>query len=124
MAAWALYQQARQEQAQDQVGACSIACSIVELLWRCRLVNQSSSSSCGCLLKIDRFTQDAPRAGLGFTPGLGSTAGLGAADTPALGSDYGAETPYIGGGGLGLGATPSVQSGMPQEPAAQVTCTA
>ncbi len=61
-------------------------------------------------------------AGLGFTPVLGSTAGLGAADSPALGSDYGAETPYIGGGGgLGLGATPSVQSGVPQEPAAQVT---
>ena len=60
-------------------------------------------------------------AGLGFTPGLGSSAGLGArlglgADaTPALGSDYGSETPYLGGGGLGLGATPSVQSGMQQE---------
>ena len=106
------------------MGACSITCPTVEFLWRCRLVNQSSSSSCGCSLKIHSFTQGALRAGLGFTPGLGSTAGLGAADTPALGSDYGAETPYIGGSGLGLGATPSLQPGMPQEPATQVTCTA
>ena len=69
-------------------------------------------------------------AGLGFTPGLGSSAGLGSTAglgsqpglgldaTPALGSDYGSETPFVG--GLGLGATPSVQSGQPQEEAKQV----
>ena len=49
------------------------------------------------------------RAGLGFAPGLG----LGGGATPALGSDYGSETPY---GGLGLGATPSVQSGAAEPP--------
>ena len=43
----------------------------------------------------------------GFTPGLGSGGA-----TPALGSDYGSETPY---GGLGLGATPVVNSGAVQE---------
>ena len=42
------------------------------------------------------------RAGLGFAPG----------GMPSLGSDYGSETPY---GGLGLGATPSVQSGAPAD---------
>ncbi|CAK0783418.1 hypothetical protein CVIRNUC_006617 [Coccomyxa viridis] len=68
-------------------------------------------------------------SGLGFTPGLGSSAGLGSTAglgsqpglgldaTPALGSDYGSETPFVG--GLGLGATPSVQSGQPQEEAKQ-----
>lgn len=40
-------------------------------------------------------------------------AGLGAGGaTPALGSDYGSETPY---GGLGLGATPAATSGAVQE---------
>ena len=72
----------------------------------------------------------AHAAGLGFTPGLGSSAGLGSTAglgsrpglggdaTPALGSDYGSETPFVG--GLGLGATPSVQSGQPPEEAKQV----
>ena len=57
-------------------------------------------------------------AGLGSTAGLGSGAGLGLDATPALGSDYGSETPFVG--GLGLGATPSVQSGQPPEEAKQV----